>query len=87
MSQYVSPDVAEIRDNPTAGETVAIAIVPSGETSVIEDIVVDADGEIKRILPSEVIIAEIPEKSLHEVCETEVYSSISLTDRMRVLAS
>lgn len=85
MDQYVSPDVATMRDNPSAGETVRLAIVPDGEASVVEASVRDVGGRVERTLPSGVVIATVAEKQLADLCSTDVFASISLTDRMRTL--
>lgn len=85
MSQYVSPGVAQMRDEPSMDDTVRLAIVPEGETSEVEAIVREVGGTVERTLPSGIVIATVEEVQLEQLCSTDGFASISLTDRMRTL--
>lgn len=86
MVGFISPELKEIRDSPTPGEEVLVAIVPEGDASEIEESMGDFDGSVHQVLPSGVVVASVREEGLAELCECLRADSISLADQMRVLS-
>jgi len=86
MTRYLSPEVEAIRDNPTTGATVRVAIVGSVDPSHIREEVAEYDGSVVRELPSGVVVAELEEQQLDEFCDYGGIESVSLSDQMRVLS-
>lgn len=86
MVGFVSPELREVRDSPTPGEEVRVAIVTEGDASEIEDEIEDFDGSVQQVLPSGIVVAVIREEALPDFCDRVSGESISLADQMRVLS-
>jgi len=88
MTPYVTPDIADIRNDPEVGKSISLAVVVSDtvSTRTVESRVTDLGGEVVRVLPSDVIVVDLPQTALDELCEIESLKSISRDDRMEVQA-
>jgi hypothetical protein len=90
MARYVTEEVQALMEpDSTPAQTegnVALAVVP-GEESTPEEVTEQTnthDGTVDRVLPSEVVLVEVPISNLEAFCEAP-FASVSETDRMRVL--
>lgn len=87
MARYVTPDVRDVRVDPTPCETVRLALVVSGDaTEAVKERVEDHDGAVDRHLPSDVLLVSLPEVAVDSFCSTELVESVSRSDRMETLS-
>jgi hypothetical protein len=86
MARYVTPDVEAVRDDPVPGESIALAAVPceSVDTATVESRVGSLGGDVVRTLPSGVVLIEVSQPDVRELCEMDLFESVSGTDRLEV---
>lgn len=86
MARYVTPEIRSVREDPEPGECVQLALVVSNDAvEEVEERVEDHGGTIDRHLPSDVLLASLPEDEVAGFCRTESLESVSRSDRMETL--
>lgn len=86
MARYVAPGVRAIEEDPTPGESVHLAVVPSDDsTEAVKELIGDHDGNVERHLPSNVLIVSLPEQEVTTISQMESLESVSLSNRMETL--
>jgi hypothetical protein len=86
MTPQIHPDVEEIRDSPTSGESVSLAlVVDQGSVSGVQQAVRDLSGTVEEVLPSGVLTITLSEDKVDELCEVEGDRSVSPDGDLRIL--
>lgn len=86
MARYVAPGVRAIEEDPTPGESVHLAVVPSNDaTEAVKERIRDQNGDVERHLPSGVLVVSLPEPEVAAISQIESLESVSLSDRMETL--
>lgn len=87
MAQYVTPEIAEIRDDPHPDQFIELVLVVDEESaSNIRNRVEAHSGDVLDDLGSGVLIVDLPETELDEFCATDILNSVSERNRMQVLS-
>lgn len=87
MARYVHPDVRELAESPTEGDSARVTLVPEEDRhSRVMDRVNQLEGNVDRELPSGVLIVEVPQENLATLVEAQGIESISPDEQMEILA-
>lgn len=86
MARYVHREVADVRENPTAGEEIRLLLGVRGSTSDVGERVRALDGDVVEELPFDSLLVDVPESSVDELCTLEGVESVELDEGMETLA-
>jgi len=87
MAQYVHPEVAAARDDPTPGSTLQlILILDDGATEEVTARVKETEASIENVFETDMILVDAPETEVGTLCEIPGVSSVSPDGEIETLA-
>jgi hypothetical protein len=87
MPPYIHPEVEHVRDEPTQGRTMRVVLVV--EKGAIPEVVSQIrkidEIALEREFKTNMLLVELPETEISQLCELENVESISPNEQMELL--